>query len=80
MSAYEAYEKFGIEKAVVDRGEAAIKELDDVFDRLDDICEANQLKVIGAMQKEKVSAECFHGTTGYGYFGVHRIDGQSGLR
>ena len=37
------------------------------FDAYDQVAEGNQLKVIKAMQKAKVSAECFQATNGYGY-------------
>ncbi len=67
MNTYGAYKAFGISEAVVDRGERALVELAPQFKEFDEICEGNQLKVIGAMQKNKVSAECFNGTTGYGY-------------
>lgn len=67
MNKYKAYAEFGISKEVLDFGERQLKELADTFFALDDLCEKNQLKVIAAMQKNKVSAECFNGTTGYGY-------------
>ena len=37
------------------------------FEKLDAIAEMNQMKVLKAMQKNHVSAECFAGSTGYGY-------------
>ncbi|MBQ7677546.1 MAG: methionine gamma-lyase family protein [Lachnospiraceae bacterium] len=67
MMTYDAYKSFGIDAAVVDYGEKKLNELKDTFGRFDALCEHNQLKVIAAMQKNKVSAECFAGTTGYGY-------------
>ena len=36
---------------------------------VDRIAEANQAKVLAAMQKNRVSAACFAATTGYGYAG-----------
>jgi len=44
--------------------EASLK---DRFEKLDEVAEYNQMKVLAAMQKHRVSAECFNGTTGYGY-------------
>ena len=63
----EMYKNFGIEDAVSDfclEVEASLKER---FAQLDEIAEYNQMKVLAAMQKHRVSAECFNGTTGYGY-------------
>ena len=37
------------------------------FEEIDARAEINQLKVLQAMQKNKVSAECFQSTSGYGY-------------
>ena len=37
------------------------------FKVIDEISEFNQMKVIKAMQKNKVSSACLNGTTGYGY-------------
>jgi cystathionine beta-lyase family protein involved in aluminum resistance len=42
------------------------------FDAIDATAEYNQLKVIAAMQKNKVSAECFHSSSGYGYNDIGR--------
>ncbi len=63
----EMYKNFGIEDAVSDfclEVEASLKER---FAQLDEIAEYNHMKVLAAMQKHRVSAECFNGTTGYGY-------------
>ena len=37
------------------------------FAAIDEIAEFNQLKVLHAMQKNRVSAECFNQSSGYGY-------------
>ena len=42
------------------------------FAAVDRIAEANQAKVLAAMQKNRVSAACFAATTGYGYDDVGR--------
>ncbi len=63
----EMYKNFGIDDAVSGfclEVEASLKER---FAKLDEIAEYNQMKVLAAMQKHRVSAECFNGTTGYGY-------------
>ncbi|MBP5608241.1 MAG: methionine gamma-lyase family protein, partial [Lachnospiraceae bacterium] len=41
--------------------------LKDRFEKIDDIAEYNQLKVLKAMQDKQVSEACLLGTTGYGY-------------
>ena len=41
--------------------------LQERFQAIDRTVEFNQMKVIGAMQKCRVSAECFQSTSGYGY-------------
>ncbi len=37
------------------------------FEAIDAVAEYNQMKVLKAMQKHRVSAECFQASTGYGY-------------
>ncbi len=63
----ELYQTMGISPAVYAYGESAIARLKDRFDAIDKVAEHNQAKVLHAMQKNKVSAACFVGTTGYGY-------------
>lgn len=61
------YKQLGISKEVFSyctEIEASLKER---FEEIDKNAEANQLKVIAAMQKNKVSDIHFSGTTGYGY-------------
>ena len=64
---YEIYKEIGISKEVYDFGEKVLSDLRDRFLKFDEVCEYNQLKVLQAMRKNKVSAECLLGTTGYGY-------------
>ncbi len=68
----ELYETMGVSPAVYAYGEKALEKLRDRFDAIDKIAEYNQAKVIAAMQKNRVSAACFAGTTGYGYDDVGR--------
>ena len=63
----EMYQTMGISPAVYDYGEKAIAKLNGRFAAIDQIAEHNQAKVLRAMQKNRVSAACFVGTTGYGY-------------
>ncbi|SFG26484.1 Cystathionine beta-lyase family protein involved in aluminum resistance [Lachnospiraceae bacterium C7] len=61
------YEELGISKAVLDFGNKIEESLNERFNKIDENAELNQLKVIKAMQKNKVSAECFNASSGYGY-------------
>lgn len=61
------YKNFGIADAVSDFCLEVEASLKDRFEKLDKVAEYNQMKVLAAMQKHRVSAECFNGTTGYGY-------------
>lgn len=63
----EMYRQMGIEKEIFQFGENIWDSLKDRFEEIDAISEYNQLKVIKAMQKNKVSEACLLGTTGYGY-------------
>ena len=63
----EQYHRLGISKEVLQFGESMEQELFDRFLEIDARAEANQLKVIEAMQKNRVSAECFNQSSGYGY-------------
>lgn len=57
----------GISEKVYDFGNAIETELKERFLEIDRRAEYNQLKVIHAMQKNRVSAECFNTSSGYGY-------------
>ncbi len=63
----ESYRAGGISHEVFLRGEAALSALAGRFEEIDRIAEANQLKVLQAMQKNRVAADLLNGTTGYGY-------------
>lgn len=62
-----AYANLGICKEVYEFGQKVEESLKERFDKIDKNAEANQIKVLYAMQKNKVSAQCFEGSTGYGY-------------
>lgn len=66
------YNNMGISDAVYAYGEKALDGLKERFAEIDRIAEYNQAKVLAAMQKNRVSAACFAGTTGYGYDDVGR--------
>ena len=63
----EQYETLGISKEVYAFGEKIEQELKERFEAIDAMAEFNQMKVIRAMQENKVSAECFSQSNGYGY-------------
>lgn len=66
------YEGFGISEKVHRFGEIIIEELSERFKKIDETAEYNQLKVLKAMQDNKVSEACLMGTTGYGYNDIGR--------
>lgn len=61
------YEKLGICREVYTFGRKIEEKLKDRFEKFDQVAELNQMRVLAAMQKHKVSAECFNATNGYGY-------------
>lgn len=66
------YEALGISREVYEFGEKILKELEPRFKAIDETAEYNQLKVLKAMQDNKVSEACLLGTTGYGYNDIGR--------
>ncbi len=63
----EIYQELGIEEKVFQYGQQFEESLKERFAQIDEVAEYNQLKVIKALQMHKVSAECFMGSSGYGY-------------
>ena len=63
----EMYEQLGISPEVYEFGRKVEEELKERFLQIDQTAEYNQLKVLHAMQKNRVSEECFHSSSGYGY-------------
>lgn len=61
------YQSLGISKPVYEFGKEIEEQLKDRFRGIEETVEYNQMKVIAAMQKARVSAECFQSSTGYGY-------------
>ena len=66
------YAAFGLDKAVLDYCSGIIKELEPRFREIDERAEYNQAKVLKALQDNRVDAQCFAGSTGYGYDDVGR--------
>lgn len=63
----EIYQELGIDEKVFHYGRQFEEKLKERFSKIDETAEYNQLKVIKALQLHKVSAECFMGSSGYGY-------------
>ena len=63
----ELYREMGISGPVFRFGQQTLRDLEGRFREIDAVAEYNQLKVLRAMQKNRVSAEHFNGSTGYGY-------------
>lgn len=61
------YQTMGISDAVLQFGKEIERKLKSRFDAIDQRAEYNQLKVLHAMQKNRVSENCFQYVSGYGY-------------
>lgn len=64
---HEIYKQAGISDRVLALSEEVLSELTERFEEIDHIAEYNQMKVLSAMQKNRVSEMHFQATTGYGY-------------
>ena len=67
MELYTIYQQLGVSREVFDRGESVLARLEGRFREIDRTAEINQAKVLAAMQKNRVGANHFAATTGYGY-------------
>ena len=61
------YREMGISEKVLAFSEETEAGLKEQFEQFDRRAEYNQMKVLSAMQKNRVSEECFGSSTGYGY-------------
>ena len=66
------YQEMGIRPSVLKFGSDIEDGLQERFAAIDKTAEYNQLKVIKAMQDNRVNADCFHFASGYGYDDVGR--------
>lgn len=66
------YQQMGIRPSVLEFASGIEDGLKERFQEIDRIAEYNQLKVIKAMQDNRVNADCFHFASGYGYDDVGR--------
>ncbi len=67
LNKYSMYEALGVSEKVVTFVEKAEQEILSQFSKIDDIAEYNQLKVLNALQQNKISDIHFNWNTGYGY-------------
>ena len=67
MNLSEMYQEMGIDQDVYAYGQKITEDLKERFAEIDETAEYNQLKVLHAMQKNRVSDMHFAATSGYGY-------------
>ncbi len=60
-------EELGITKETLDFIKEEEKKVKEEFNKIEETCERNTMKVLAAFQKYQVSESYFHETTGYGY-------------
>jgi len=65
-------EKFNISKSVIELVDEAEKRIDHQINKIDEMSEYHQYKVIKAMQNAQLSDRHFHPATGYGYDDIGR--------
>ena len=70
----EQYGQMGIDPRITEMADRAEESLREHFQQIDRTAEFNQLKILGAMRKHRISAEHFSGSTGYGYNDAGRDD------
>ncbi len=66
------YEEMNINVEVAAYCESVLPGLKERFEKIDEVAEYNQMKVIKAMQDNRVNADCFHYASGYGYDDIGR--------
>ncbi len=69
---YKIYKNLGITEAVVDYGGEIEETLKERFNKISEIAEYNQAKVLYAFQKNRVDTACMQSSTGYGYDDIGR--------
>lgn len=66
------YKKLGIKQEIIDLSFQAEEEIQEEFKKIDQIKEYNSIKVLKAMQNNKISDMHFGSTSGYGYDDIGR--------
>lgn len=64
--------KYNINNKVLNLYEVAIDDIKEQFEAIDEIREYNQIKVLNALQEERISDSHFTNSTGYGYGDIGR--------
>ncbi len=72
LNKYSYYAKLGVDETLVKRIETYERDIIGKFEEIDAIAEYNQLKVLHAMQENKLSDIHFNWNTGYGYDDIGR--------
>lgn len=66
------YQELGIDEKVVELASRLEVELKDIYQKIDQDCERNSLKVLSSFHKHQISEVHFNSTTGYGYNDIGR--------
>ncbi len=66
------YKEFGISDELLELANNTQKDIKEIFDQIDKICEYNSLKVLNAFKENNISDMHFNSTTGYGYGDIGR--------
>ena len=66
------YSKYGIKEEVVNLSNEIYKDIEPYFNKIDENCERNTLKVLSAFSNNNLSDMHFGSTTGYGYGDIGR--------
>lgn len=69
---YKIYKNLGITEAVVDYSGKIEETLKERFNKISEVAEYNQAKVLYAFQKNRVDTACMQSSTGYGYDDIGR--------
>ena len=67
MNTNAIYTQMGVSDAVLRFGDAVLAELQERFAHIDAVAEYNQAKVVAAMQENRLAAQHFNLSSGYGY-------------
>ena len=66
------YNEFGINDKIAELARKVEKEIKSTFEKIEEVCEYNSMKVLKAFQNNNISDMHFNQTTGYGYGDVGR--------
>ncbi|WP_061994742.1 methionine gamma-lyase family protein [Clostridium sp. ATCC 25772] len=63
---------FNVNQEIIELSQKALEDVKDEFKKLDEIKEYNQMKVLSALQEERISEMHFTNSSGYGYGDIGR--------